>query len=460
MSTPDPSRAWWPLDVLFSERGQLVLVRGGTRDRFLVEGLVHGLQRSGGPSTRGALTPVLPAFLVSDTVPVARLSSGGVWGKSRTLAGLDPLALGRTADGLAAGISALPMRITPPPGQSSPWKIPLMLVVGFLIGRSVLGLFRAVREGQEELEEAWNRDHETAVLGTQGVAVREAVQSGDLAVFRAIVEPMKPAERAVWVDALGFQLPVSKLDEWCESEPTSALPFYVRGHARHRWGWNARGGAWAADVTDAQRATFEGHLLPAIEDLTTAAELGPADVQPLVVQLHAMMGIEASIADVQTCFDEGLERDPLSFGLHRAMMMASSAKWLGSHPQMFGIARRARKIAPNGHPLHALIVLAHIERWVELCWEDVEDADEYLRTGFAVTESLAAFKAFEDGAEVETATLLAWNTFAMVLDQAGEVEAARRCFAAIDGRYTVWPWQCLGDPAEQFNGAQERAEFA
>ncbi|NCG20537.1 MAG: hypothetical protein GWP91_16130 [Rhodobacterales bacterium] len=444
---------FWPVDVLFAAPGTQLLVHGAWRDDDVIRALVTGLQ-GGRLHVRGALRPAMTS---ESAVPTAHLRTGGVWNRG-SVAEVDAAALGRTAQAVTSSIQRFPLAQVITPASPSLWIYAFIAVVLAVTGRMFWRLFRGPEKTEAELDEAWNRGHGSAVLGDAAAKGQDWVDQGDADGFADFVGGLPAEDRAVWIMIFAHQFTPETLDLRCEEAPDDAVAFHLRGHARLRWAWKARTHAWADEVSRKQLEAFEAQLPLALDDLNTAARLDVTDATILADTLLALKGQDAPIRQLQACFDEGLSRDSTSFALYNSMMVAVSAKWTGSNSQMYALARRATKNGPAGSPLHALIVLAHVERWVALCYEDVEDADDYPSSPFVVNEITTAYNAFSDHAGTQPSDLLAWNAFAMMFDQAGKSAEAQRCFKAIDGRYTEVPWCDLGDPGECFRDAQKRAE--
>ena len=158
------------------------------------------------------------------------------------------------------------------------------------------------------------------------------------------------------------------------SEPAALL---LRGAYDVRWAWSARGVGGGSTVTRAQFEVFFERLRRAERDLLRAAQLDPADPAAWGQLLISGRGLEIGKAELLARFAEVQRRAPGLWGPHTQMLQGLCAKWHGSHEEMFEFARRASAGAGPGSPLHALVAIAHYERYLAI-GDDAERA-EYAR---------------------------------------------------------------------------------
>lgn len=143
-------------------------------------------------------------------------------------------------------------------------------------------------------------------------------------------------------------------------------------------------------------------------------------------------------------------------------LQTTAAKWYGSHEEMFAFARNGVEGLPDGHPLLALIPIAHIELHLDKTskggkaarlWEII--AFSYSRKRRAEVD--AASDRLLAGADGRPHSLWAHQIFAVYYHEAHEDERLARHIARSGERVMQWPWGYFGDPAELFASARERA---
>ncbi|HUN37363.1 MAG TPA: DUF4034 domain-containing protein [Trebonia sp.] len=178
------------------------------------------------------------------------------------------------------------------------------------------------------------------------------------------------------------------LDEWVAARPESALPLLFRGlHSRH-WAWEARGSGRAHTVKEDAWPLFHARLVEADRDLAAAAALDDRDPVSAAESLPVAMGLSLGQVEVRRRFDEAYRRYPLNGGACVNMIHATARKWGGSHEAMFEFARWASGQAPDGHPVHKVVALAHIEMWLDSAKGEAQQG--YFRSQAVKDEVMAA----------------------------------------------------------------------
>jgi len=239
------------------------------------------------------------------------------------------------------------------------------------------------------------------------------------------------------------------LDAWIEAEPNSCDCRILRAQIGASWAWHARSAATADMVGQEQRLLFFDRLKAASVELKEASRLAPED--PLVYSsaipiAKGLKNNDPNILEVDTCLDrlQNTAHEPLLFRFHSAALEYYCSKWHGSHRQMFEYARSITSGLPAGHPLWALIPMAHYERNL------IEQRRNYWRQAAVVTEIRQAYRhafpgASETSSQATTSTekYLEWtsrNYFAFALIMAGLVGEARQQIRVIGRRPTKRPW--------------------
>lgn len=239
------------------------------------------------------------------------------------------------------------------------------------------------------------------------------------------------------------------LDDWVEAEPNSADCRILRAQVGTSWAWHARSSALAGMVQKEQWALFHARLEAASSELKEAHRLAPQDALVYSNAVPIAKGLksrEPDILQVEACLHQlqNLANEPHLFRFHGGALEYFCAKWHGSHRQMFDYARSITSGLPAGHPLWALIPMAHYERNL------IERRRNYWRQAGVISEIRTAYQhAFPGASEMSsqattsTEKYLEWtsrNYFAFALTMAGLVEEARRQIRVIGRRPTERPW--------------------
>ncbi|MFF7178158.1 hypothetical protein [Streptomyces sp. NPDC008121] len=283
--------------------------------------------------------------------------------------------------------------------------------------------------------------------------VRAAAEAGDWPAVRDVLEARPESEdrtELLWAvgDTAGVERWIVKV---LEAEPDAALPRLVAGVRHVSWGWEARTGARAKDVSRAQFDLFHTRLRLAEQWLYEAAEREPRWTSPWYSLQTAGRGLEVGPVVARRRFEATVRRDPHHLGAHQQQLQQVCDKWGGSHEEMHAFARESAFGAPGGTLLGQLVAIAHLEQWLSL--DDGPDA-AYMRRA-EVRRSLreAADHSIRHPDFVRRGLWnQVFNTFAMAFSLAGDREAARECFEVTEGRVSEFPWYYINgaDPAAAY----------
>jgi tetratricopeptide (TPR) repeat protein len=143
------------------------------------------------------------------------------------------------------------------------------------------------------------------------------------------------------------------LSGWVESLPRSAHALVARGEHSKAMGWAARGGAYAAETSEAQWQGMRRSFTRAIEDVREALELRPEHLAGYAIlkSIARTDGDDAAFAAVQA---RELELSPDSFVVGTMMMYALLPRWGGSHAAMDRVAAAALARADRNPRLRVL----------------------------------------------------------------------------------------------------------
>lgn len=290
--------------------------------------------------------------------------------------------------------------------------------------------------------------------------VREAAAGADWATVRGVLEARPESEdRTELLWAVGD---TAGVERWIagviEAEPDSALPLLVSGVRHISWGWEARTGARAKDVSREQFDVFHARLRTAERQLYEAAEREPQWTSPWYGLQITGRGLQVGQVTARRRFEATVRRDPHHMGAHQQQLQQVCEKWSGSHEEMHAFARASAFGAPGGTPLGQLVAIAHIEEWLSL--DAGPDAAYMRRPEVAASLRQAADHSYRHPDFVRRgAWLQVFNTFAMAFSLAGDRAAARECFQAAEGRVTEFPWYYINgsDPAAAYRKQRSSA---
>ncbi|MFJ8198275.1 hypothetical protein [Streptomyces sp. NPDC096152] len=304
----------------------------------------------------------------------------------------------------------------------------------------------------------WQRDgmYTLRALGDARVlALVEAAEAGDWA---AVGVALAPFDLGRDHQVLGELADLDGVQDWIgraveEDKERRATALLISGARHIKWGWEARTGARAVDVTREQWRVFHERLDIAEEQLFEAAELRPEWVTPWSRLLTSGRGMSLGPDVNEARLDAALRRDPLDPETHMGWVSQLQPRWGGEPGQALAFAREAFAGAPGGHRLGCVIALAHIEEWVESDHKDClitpEIQDELLDA--AERSILHAAYVRRPGWQHD------FNVFAMALSLASERIALPRVFRELQGAYTPWPWSYMAQPEKMYARARRSA---
>lgn len=252
------------------------------------------------------------------------------------------------------------------------------------------------------------------------------------------------------------------LDEWSAARPASPLPVLFRGAHGIHWAWEVRGMRRANTVQSDAWPVFFARLTDADRDLAQAAGLDDVDPTPHALGIRVALGLSLPQAERGRRFNEAVRRHPWHREAHTLMIQALSLKWSGSHEAMFEFARWASAHAPEGHSVHKVIAMAHLERWLELAREP-DGGEERQRAYFLgelVREEVyrAAYRSVRSASYATSLYAPAdRNVFAMCFALMRDYGAQLEQMRLIGPLIQAIPWQYQGDPGLVYEQARARA---
>src|SRR5688572_23236106 len=224
-----------------------------------------------------------------------------------------------------------------------------------------------------------------------GKALRIACANSDVSSLNALLGSLPPGawdDRAFFIGLYAEHINRVILDAWCQNETKSTMAHLLRGRHAIHWAWEARGSGQADTVSAEGWRLYGERLGLAKQDFLYCTQLDPADPTPWAMLVHVGRGLDGADTETPAWFGEAVRRDPEHFLAHENMLSFLTEKWHGSHDKMFRFARDSASRARPGSDLPALIIRAHVERYVyfKLFEDDEAGAERWARDPSNQTE--------------------------------------------------------------------------
>ncbi|MFE7772838.1 hypothetical protein ACFU5O_02855 [Streptomyces sp. NPDC057445] len=254
--------------------------------------------------------------------------------------------------------------------------------------------------------------------------------------------------RSSWVGVLAESALHSPgwLDAWLAESPEDPDAMLVKADLCIDRAWAIRTGARARHVSRDQFQAFFALLEDAVPVISAAAELNPADPVPWQIALTHARGIQAPREVFDAYWAEATARSPHHYGCHATALQYLCDKWYGSHEEMFAFAERAADAALPGSRLHALPLEAAFEYDIVAGAAGDGPVDRSRIT--AAVDRALRLSSFHEPGDPEAAGFR--NPLALMLILGGRHEEALEVFRAIGVHARSSPWNCFGDPREEF----------
>lgn len=296
-----------------------------------------------------------------------------------------------------------------------------------------------------------------------------ALVAGDIEPALAFLAATRdqPYRRELGLYSLGYAgspvLPV--LLEAEEERPGDANVVLLLGSAQAAAAWQARGSATMDYTSEEQVQGLINFTRRARKTLLWAAELDPDDVAPWAALMVPALGAPTHRDEIVEVYEEVVKRVPDLVGATLRRLQSVCGKWYGSNEEMFAFARTKTEGLPDGHPLLALIPMAHIERHLDVISSGGIPArlwkvffSRYLKK--QRVEINAASDRLLAGADDHPHSISAHQIFAMYYHKANvgkDRERFAQHIARSGERAKPWPWGYDGDHQEVFDRARRRA---
>jgi len=149
----------------------------------------------------------------------------------------------------------------------------------------------------------------------------------------------------------------SVLDEWCDKNPKSHIPWLMRGAFYIDYAWHIRGGGWAKDVQKDAWPKFHALLEKAQADLEKSYQLNPNDPNSSCNLLIVARGLSYPRDKMEEYFRNAISASLWHYGAHFRKLHYLMPKWHGTPKEMYDFTMQCMKFADE-HPYMGLVVVA------------------------------------------------------------------------------------------------------
>lgn len=258
-------------------------------------------------------------------------------------------------------------------------------------------------------------------------------------------------------------IPLSRFEEWADTAG-SAVSMAFLGQAQVRAAWAQRGRAPIQRVEQETLDRFHADLEQAEETLRDAAKMAPRSSEPWVGLMVSARGLGLRKSEIESRFVEVHAREPFRPDACHHMLQSLSAKWMGSHEEMFEFAEFIRQEAPGDSPCAGVVAMAHFE-YAMSGWERVTLA-EYLRRPEVSEELLASARPMLEATSglAPTEYVSALNLFVLMIEPRDALSgrAIRETITRVGDRASSVPWSYFGEDIDRrfIQVRDERAKAA
>ncbi|WP_405822639.1 hypothetical protein OG705_22545 [Streptomyces sp. NBC_00838] len=314
------------------------------------------------------------------------------------------------------------------------------------------------------------RDRQNAELAGPDAALERALAEAGAGRWEAAAELLAWTgkerdweRRALYARVLGEA--AARQDSWLRSwraarpagsPAADADAELVQASATVARAWLLRGSPYSDHTTPEQTDRFH-ELLPEVRaDTARAAELGPDDPTPYIVEIRTALGVGYGPERMRGLWAEITARTPHPtsaplYGAHEAAVQYWSARWHGSAELAREFAAQATADAPLGTLMTAFPLIA---------WFDHHDpaatARDYTDPGLTALVDAALADAEQAPADhprlPEVRHLLAY-----FLTRQSRHDEALDQFRLVDGYVHALPWRSRRDPAAFFTATRTKA---
>ena len=247
---------------------------------------------------------------------------------------------------------------------------------------------------------------------------------------------------------------------WARGAPGSAHAQVNLGRCLNNTAADARGSGWANEVSQEGWKVFHELNAEAERVLLRAAALDPTHPEPHALLIWTSLALSRPLEETRRCFDAAVALVPDHWNAHYAFLTASTAKWCGSHEEMFDFALEVGERRPPGDPLHSMLAGAYNELALQLVTSEgpVEGCAQ-MRDEDDAQELAAAYYKWLDATPQNHTSVIAEraragklgnfapNEFAVALYLTGAHDEARAVLLALNARIIKYPWVWIATTA-------------
>jgi hypothetical protein len=227
------------------------------------------------------------------------------------------------------------------------------------------------------------------------------------------------------------------LERWATTEPTTATAALLLGAVEVGRAWKVRGYALAADTEAGSLRSFVEVLGRAELWCRTAADLDRTDPTPWQWLLHMARGQQVGLAETLARRAGLVAVSPDHFMGHYMAVGSLSPMWGCPREVMYAQVRDWTSTAADGSLLHALVFVAHVERWRR----SRVAADDFLGDPVTRADAERAGDLMRMEPCRRPAEFWAHNYAAGWYSLIGDHKRATRHFKLLGNRRTEWPWE-------------------
>jgi hypothetical protein len=276
---------------------------------------------------------------------------------------------------------------------------------------------------------------------------------------RLLESTSDPERKDLRVEALGAAGVAGRwVDDWFATEPASLDACLLRGIVELMRGWGARGSGYVDTVSELGAEAFAVGLAGAEMYCQRVIEGRPADATPWVWMLTAARGLELPLEELFVRYEQLVARDRWHRFGHNQMVQGLAEKWSGQPGLALDFARRLSAEAPDGEPVHTVLLEAHAEEDVQQIHLGTSSGDYWRDPAVVRDVQLAAARYLDSPARRRSPReLYDRNIFAYCYSQMGDWSKAKAQFSTIGVFASEDFWGLKGDPVKAFGSARKEA---
>lgn len=222
--------------------------------------------------------------------------------------------------------------------------------------------------------------------------------------------------------------------EWSQQYGTDPSVAALRGACQALTAWHVRGGQPAAQTARHRLIGFREGLDEAELWLRNAASLNPDDATPWVWLLYIARGQEVGLEETLLRREELARRAPTHFVGHFRAIGSMSPAWGYHYSHMYQQLGNWTADMPAGSLMHALVFVAHAERWRRRSGQSLRWDPEMRRLAYRASALMNMETSDRPG------NVWAHNYAAGWYSITKERDRAKTHFDILRGHRTPWPW--------------------